>query len=61
MIGCKGHSTFSLPIGKLKIELKSMKQLCYSYIFLQEVNLSLGLHSMDLDIGEECQCHGKGQ
>ena len=26
--GCKGHSTFSLPIGKLKIELKGMKQLC---------------------------------
>ena len=25
--GCKGHSTFSLPIGKLKIELKGMKQL----------------------------------
>ena len=26
--GCKGHSTFSLPIGKLKIELKGMKQFC---------------------------------
>ena len=27
-----------------------MKQLCQSYISHQEVNLGLGLHSMDLDL-----------
>ena len=42
-------------------QLKGMTQLCQSYISHQEVNLSLRLHPMDLNLGEECQCHGKGR